>query len=71
MCDDNEVTPCCRRHSRPEEQCDRYPACNTCEHLIADDGPGMEEISQQVEAVFGPIGFDSGPPAEPARDLLY
>jgi hypothetical protein len=71
MCDDSEVMPCCRRYSRPEEQCDRYPACSTCEHLIADDGPAWEETSQRPESVFGPVGFDPDPRAEPARDPLY
>jgi hypothetical protein len=71
MCDDNEVTPCCRRYSRPEEQCDRYPACTACEDLIADDAPTLKEASQHVEAVFGPGAPDFGPPAEAAHDRLY
>lgn len=71
MCEDNEVMPCCRRYSRPQQQCDRYPACNTCEHLIADDAPALKESSQHVEIVLGPGAPDFGLPAEAARDPLY
>jgi hypothetical protein len=71
ICDENQATPCCRRYSRPDEQCDRYPACDPCEHLIADDGPVVQEPSQQFEASFAPVRLESGPPAEPRRDPLY
>ena len=71
MCEDKEVTGCCRTYSRPEEQCDRYPACNDCIHLIADDGSTLEETSQHVEVPLSPTGFDSGPRAEVVREPHY
>jgi hypothetical protein len=71
MCENDDVRPCCRQHTRPEEQCDRYPACSACEHLIADDGPAWQEGNQQDDAVFAPVGFDSGPPAEQGRTPIY
>jgi hypothetical protein len=71
MSEDREATPCCGRHSRPEQECDRYPACDACQHLIADESPTANEVSQRVEETFGRTEFDSSPQVETVRDPLY
>ena len=71
MSEDNEVTGCCDRHRRPEQECDRYPACDACQHLIADESPTANEVSQRVEETFGLTGFDASPTSEPMRGSQY
>jgi hypothetical protein len=70
MSEDNESIGCCSRYGRPEEQCNGYPACDACQHRIADETPAAEEVSQRVDG-FGPTGFDSSPSSEPMRESLY
>ena len=71
MSEDNEVRPCCEKYSRPEQQCDRYPACDTCQHLIADEPPNPEEASQRAEEALDSSRFDATRISEPMRDPLY
>jgi len=71
MCDANETVPCCRRYSRPEQQCARHPACDGCQHLAADESPTVEDVNQRAEGASGLTGFEDRPTSEPIRDLLY
>jgi hypothetical protein len=71
MSEDNEVRPCCGKYSKPHEQCDRYPACEACQHLIADEAPAAKELSQYAEPDFDPPRLYPDSPMEAVRDSLY
>ena len=71
MCDENETVSCCSKYSRPERHCDMYPACEACQHLIADESPPAEEVTQRLEEPVRLTAYDDCPTSEPIRDPLY
>ena len=56
MHEESRVTPCCRKYSRPDRECDQYPDCKLCDELIADGDSPQEELHEHTDAAAGHDG---------------